>query len=342
MKLFKRILFFLLIVLIITALSYRKLICYGVAQLSGQLHIIYNAQPVSEVMADPSTPDSIKQKLVLIESIRKYAVDSLGLKESKNYTSFYNQHGKPVLWVITACEPFSMKAIEWHFPFLGNVSYKGFFEKERGIPELEELKTKGYDTEYSPAGGWSTLGWFNDPILSNMLRRHEGQIAELIIHELTHATVYLPGSVEYNENLATFIGEQGAKRFLSNRYGSDSKELDTYLFSLEDEQLYGDYMVKACQRLDSFYRKMPVRMDETERKKQKYVFIRGIIKGISDLPLHRPEFYIFKFPEDKLPNNAWFMNFSRYRNKQVDFQKDLLRNHNDLKALIHEIAERTQ
>jgi len=337
MKHIRKVLLLLIFTILIIVIGYRNLISYGIAQLRGQLHIIYNARPLEDVMLDKQTPDSIKQKLLLIQEIRKYAVDSLGLKDSKNYSTYFDQKGKPVLWVITACEPFAMKAYQWHFPFLGDVSYKGFFEKDRGIPELEALKKSGYDTDYGTAGGWSTLGWFKDPILSGMLRRKEGQIAELIIHELTHSTVYLPGSVDYNENLATFVGEQGALRFLRAKYGSNSKEFTNYQFSQEDEVIYGDYMVDACNKLDSFYKAMPSKLTIEKKYHDKYFYIKDLILGIKTLALHQPERYIFHFPGDHLPNNAWFMGFSRYRKEQGDFQARLTLLNNDLKSFMNKV-----
>ncbi len=342
MKRVHKILLFIIFAILIIAFAYRNLISYGIAQLRGQLHIIWNAQSVEEVLHDQQIPDSIKQKLVLIQEIRKYAVDSLGLKDSKNYTTFFDQKGKPVLWVITACEPFAMKAYLWNFPFLGDVSYKGFFEKERGIPELENLKKRGYDTDYGTASGWSTLGWFRDPILSNMLRRSDGQLAELIIHELTHATVYLPGSVDYNENLATFVGEEGAMRFLKSHFGNESKALMNYRSDQEDEVIYGNYMVASCHKLDSFYTNLPADWSIQKKYYQKYFFIKDLVLGIRTLKLHKTAHYQFHFPGDHLPNNAWFMSYSRYRKDQGDFRHQLETLRGDLKAFMSQIIDQSK
>ena len=330
----------ILCILVISAIHYRELVGYGIAQLKGQLHIVMNAVPVEEVIANPATTDSIKKKLLLIGEIKKFAIDSLGLKNSKNYTTYFDQHEKPVLWVLTACKPFSMEAYEWHFPFLGNVSYKGFFEREKGMPEDSLLRNRGYDTEYAPTGGWSTLGWFKDPILSNMLHKNEGRLAELIIHELTHATVYLPGSVDYNENLATFVGEQGAIRFLKSKYGTDSLPLKNYLAIQEDENIFGEYMVAACKQLDSLYRRMPKVLSDSERQQMKYAKISSIFSGLQQLPLHHPERYQFLIQENPPPNNAWFMAYKRYRNKQNDFHLLLDHSRGDLRLFINAIKEK--
>jgi predicted aminopeptidase len=323
MKLRKKIVFIVLLIILFSVIRYREVVYYGLLQLQGQLHIVLNAEPVADVMSRSSTPDSIKYKLAYIQEVRRFAIDSLGLKDSKNYTTFYDQQGKPALWVITACAPFEMKPYEWEFPFLGSVSYKGFFKKERGIPELNEIKSKGFDVDYSSTGGWSTLGWFKDPVLSGMLRRKEGSLAELIIHELTHATLYLPGSVDYNENLATFIGEEGAKRFLMAKFGSNSKEFNEYLKIQQDEEKFGDYMVKSSHRLDSLYQSMDRTKSVEHNSRVKYFFIKDILLNIKKLDLHYPEKFNMIYPGFKIPNNTFFMSYSRYREKQGEFGVEL-------------------
>ena len=336
---FKRVTFGLLLVILVYVCFNFKLVEYGFQQLSGQLHIIRNARPVEDIIQEKRISERSLSKLLLIQQIRKFAVDSLGLTETKNFTTFYDQHNKPVLWVLTACPPFEMKAYEWSFPFLGKVSYKGFFKKEIGLKEEQLLLNHFYDTDLSPTGGWSTLGWFKDPILSNMLKRSEGQLAELIIHELTHATVYLPGSVEYNENLATFIGEEGAIRFLKTTYGDTSEMLKSYLYYKADEEVFGNYMLQSCGVIDSLYSSF---QDESFQLKlqRKHQLIINIILGIKDLPLHQPERYKFRLPIEQLPNNTWFLSFKRYRSRQVEMEKKLKTDfHGELNEFIGHIKK---
>lgn len=310
------------------------LIAYGLRQLRGQLLIVSKAEDIHVIMNDPFTPDSVRKKLNLINEVRKFAVDSLGLKNSRNYTTYYSQGNKPAIWVITACEPFALRAYEWNFPILGSVSYKGFFEKERGLPEVNALRRKGYDVEYSPAGGWSTLGWFRDPVLSGMLRRNEGQLAELIIHELTHATIYRKGEVEFNENLATFVGETGALKFLSSYYGNESREVKKYEDELHDEKIFGNYMVEACNELDSFYDTLNPALPNREKYLAKYRYISKLVSGINKLQLKQPAKYRFELPDDKLPDNTYFMGYRRYRGDLKEIEILYRENDNDIRKLI--------
>ncbi len=311
-----------------------QLVKYGFAQLKGQVKILYYAEPIEKKLSDNSFPDSLKTKLRLIQEIKSFAHDSLGLIVSKNYTKVYDQKGKPVLWVITACRAFSMQDYEWNFPFLGDVSYKGFFEKERGEPELKRLEDAGFDTEYRPISAWSTLGWFEDPILSNMLRRSEGQLTELIIHELTHTTLYLPGSVDYNENFATFVGEQGAIQFLKYKFGTNSTAYTNYIQYQQDEEIYGDYMIKAVHDLDRLYQHFPSHLHRTQKLKLKYQKIASIMKGIDQLPLFHPQRYRFNFKDESLPNNTFFMSFYRYRKQQNEFDNTPIFTAKDLAQFI--------
>jgi len=168
-----------------------ELVSYGWMQGRGQLRILWNTKSVAEVLSDPAYPDSLKQKIELILEIKRFAIDSLGLDKSGSYESFYDQQGKPILWVVTAAQPYQLVARQWHFPIIGTFSYKGFFEKDRADTTVAELKREGLDTRVGEVSAWSTLGFLNDPILSSFLDRPEGSLAELIIHELTHGTLFI-------------------------------------------------------------------------------------------------------------------------------------------------------
>ena len=200
---------FLLLVLVLVV-YYWSLISYGIGQGLGQLRIIREARPVEEFMRDPSFPDSLKPKLALIQNARQFAIDSLGLNDTKNYSTLYDQKGEELMWLVIACEPFRLVEKRWDFPIVGSFPYKGFFDKAKALKLREDLENEGWDVSIQNPSGWSTLGWFTDPILSGMLRRGEGDLASLIIHEMSHATVFVRDSSEFNETLLSFLvtGEQ--------------------------------------------------------------------------------------------------------------------------------------
>ncbi len=334
---------YLFLLLFIVCVWQYKLVLYGLSQLKGQLTLIYNTRPISEVLKDPGLNAEARGKLLLTEEIRNFAMDSLGLSFSKNYTTYYDQNDKPIMWVVTGALPYELKAKEWWFPLLGNVSYKGFFTEEKAIREEQQVKSEGYETDiYSPSA-WSTLGFFTDPIFSNMLKRSPGRLAELIIHELTHATIYLKSSVDFNENLATFIGEKGAEQFLLSKYGERSEELKKYRGFLADDILYSEYMMLNSKRLDSLYKTFTPGMMVKEKATLKYRMIASIMLGIRQLPLSYPERYIFDFKKSRLPNNTEFMAFLRYRKNQNVFNDVFEKKYkSDLKYFIEDIVEKSE
>lgn len=308
-----------LLILVLLLWFYRE-VSYGISQAYGQLKIIYKSQPIEKVLKDPEFPDSLKSKLLLVQEIKRFAFDSIGLNKSDNYTTVYNQKGKPVLWVLTAAERYELKNKEWDFPLLGSVGYKGFFDHKRGIKERIKLQAQGYDTDLDVVSGWSTLGWFKDPILSNMLFKKEGNLANLIIHELTHTTLYIPGNVDFNENLASFVGDIGAEMFLKQKYGTGSQQYETYEKGKKDYELYITTMLKGKDRLDSLYKTFNELMPETIKDSLKFLTIARIVEKAKRLPYLSTNFAKKMFPQGFFPNNTYFMELKRYHAEQNNFE----------------------
>lgn len=314
-------------------------VVYGFSQLKGQLQIIWNARPVEEYLNNETVADSLKEKLLLVQEIRTYAIDSLGVNDSENYTTLYDQKGKPVLWAVTGSKPFAMEPKEWKFPFLGAFSYKGFFNYNKALAEQEQLKNQGYDTSVRPVGGWSTLGWFKDPILSNMLYRSEGELANLIIHELTHATLYVKNNVDFNENLASFIGGKGAEEFLKDKYGEQSVEYRNYLHSKKDRESFSAHILRGAAQLDSLYGTFDSQMSKETKTQAKQSYIRQIVDKSDTLNLFQPQNYKW-FTENNDYNNAFFMSYIRYRSKQDNFEQEFAGKFNgNLKAYLQHLKK---
>ena len=323
-----------LLILILVAIWYRSLLYYGYIQAKGQLKIVWNARPVQEFLDDPATPDSVKRKLILVNEVKEYAVDELGISPSNNYTSMYDQQGKPLMWVVTASKPFALEPVEWTFPIVGNFPYKGFFDPEMAMAERDKKADEGYDVGIRNAGGWSTLGWLDDPILSEMLNRNEGQLAELIIHELTHFTLFVKDSVQFNENLASFVGKQGAIKFLTASYGHNSEELQTYLASEQDYDLFVQHFISGANLLDSLYNNFDSSIGDNEKLLMKREMIESIVNAVDTIDFHQPERFHQVLKSNEI-NNTYFLSYLRYRSKQdifrAQFNKDF---GGDVKAFI--------
>ncbi len=324
----------LFLTLIIAIVSwYWSLIYYGIRQGIGQLEIVWNARPVKEFISDPSFPDSLKVKLHLIEDVRRFAIDSLGLKDTENYKTLYDQKNEEIMWVVQACEPFQLKPKIWEFPIVGSVPYKGFFNKDKALQLRNELEQEGFDVSVRNPGGWSTLGWFKDPILSGMLDRSEGDLASLIIHEMVHATIFIKDDVDFNENLADFIGDTAAYHFLKHRFGKNSQEYLRYFNDDQDYRKFTKHILKGTKSLDSLYQSMDSNLPLYAKKQLKQNMIYKIISTMDTLNLHekRRSDRLLK----KLPNNTFFMSYRLYKAKQTVFEQELdTQFHGDIKAYI--------
>lgn len=312
-----------LLVLFLLGLFYRSEISYGWMQATGQIKILMNVKEVEDVMNDPSFPDSLKKQILLIQEIKQFGVDSLGLNPSNNYTTFYDQKGKPILWVITASDRYQLKALDWKFPLIGTFSYKGFFDSTKAALQEAALIQQGYDTDMNEVSAWSTLGYFKDPILSSMLYRSKGALANLILHELTHGTLFVKDNLEMNENLASFVGDIGATKFLTQRYGSDSPELKKYEFSKKYNNAYAQHILRGAQELDSLYATFKNKeADPKQDSLKKSLIVR--IDSTADTLLSGKVTFTKKWEVDetKLPNNAYFIGYQTYKSKQNAYRKE--------------------
>lgn len=301
-------------VLLISIITFFDLIKYGLNQGKGQFEVLWNAQPIEEVLQNAAFPDSLKKKIKLIQEVRKYAVESIGLENSDNYTTLYNQGDKTLLWNLSASKPYQFEPKTWSFPFLGSFPYKGYFDLEKAMEEFQKLESERYDVRLRPVGGWSTLGWFSDPILSKMLDRSEGGLAELIIHELTHSTLFVKDNIEFNENLASFIGERGAVLFLKDKFGTNSIELTNYLNSEKDSKVFTHQMLKAASKLDSLYSSFSEEVSDSIKLLAKHLLIDEITSSLDTINFYDKRYYdVFK---NKRPNNAYFMSYLRYHSSE--------------------------
>ncbi len=291
---------------------------YGWMQLRGQLNVIYGSKPIAEILDQPNISDSLKSKLEMVREIKQFAYRELGLEDHGNYSDFYDHGQDPILWVVTACPEFSLEPYEWSFPIVGKFPYKGFFDHEKGIKEMDKLIEEGYEADIGPVQGWSTLGIFNDPVLSSWLDLSEGELANLLIHEITHGTIFIKDSVEFNENLASFIGDMGAREYLMGEK-NDSLEFWNYDSLQSLRMAYRKFMVEMAPILDTTYLSM-AEMENIQIKRAKKQAVLDSIKGL----------WISRFPEfsDSRLIASWelkntdFAGFLRYNSYRDDLDRE--------------------
>lgn len=309
---------------------------YGCRMGKGQMKIILNSKKIEKYLNDPTYPDSLKEKILLIQEIKKFTLTDLGFQPSPNYNKLYDQKGKPIMFVVTGCQKYSLKPMVWKFPVIGSVTYKGFFTQDEANIEAETIEKEGYESRIRIVNAWSTLGWFRDPIMSSMLNEAPGDIAEVIIHELSHGTIFIKNNVDLSENLANFIGEKGAVLFLQKKYGINSTEYKSYIQSTSDYVKFATHFIKSAKVLDSLYSSPSFIQADTIYKMQiKNTYINNIVSAIDTISFYEPRFFKNRFNERK-PNNATFIVFRQYNSMQdvfeTEFQKEA---QGDLKKYIH-------
>ncbi|MEM9024905.1 MAG: aminopeptidase [Bacteroidota bacterium] len=190
------------------------------------------------------------------------------------------------------------------------------FKRYKAEAEQLRLHQRGFDTNLGDVSAWSTLGWFEDPILSNMLQRSEASLARLIIHELTHGTLYVPGDADFSENLATFVGDNGAYAFLAWKFGKEAPQYRDYQGRMKDIKRYAAHVLAGAQRLDSLYNAMEPGWPIAVKDSLKFGMIAAIMADADTVSFYNAKRYRFVLSDDFRPNNTFFMRYKMYREQQ--------------------------
>jgi predicted aminopeptidase len=191
--------------------------CYLLQSAQGQLALMSKREPIPGVIDDPSTPAALRTQLKSVTAIRNFASRELGLPDNGSYRK-YADIGRPyVVWNVVAAPEFSVDPKQWCFPIVGCVAYRGYFVEKRARRFAAGLHANGFDVVVGGVAAYSTLGHFDDPILSSMVSWNDVALASIIFHELTHQMLYVPNDASFNEALATTVEEEGVRRWLQQQ-----------------------------------------------------------------------------------------------------------------------------
>ena len=246
--------------------------CYLLQSAQGHLSLMSKREPISGVIDKPSTPKALRAQLKSVTAIRDFASRELGLPDNGSYRK-YADIGRPyVVWNVVAAPEFSVDAKQWCFPIVGCVSYRGYFVEARARRFAASLHAKGYDVVVGGVAAYSTLGHFDDPILSTMVAWNDVELAEIIFHELTHQLLYVPNDAAFNEALATTVQEEGVRRWLQKQ-GRD-KDLADHLMQQKRYLQVIELMSETRARLRTLYASgLPAPLMH-ERKRQMFEDLR--------------------------------------------------------------------
>lgn len=217
--------------------------------------ILWRRTPIEQVIAEQTAPPNVIAKLALVREARRFATDSLALPAGNAFTAYSRLDRDTLVLLLSAARRDTLAMHYWWFPIVGRVPYKGYFDFEDARNAQREFESRGYDTDLRPASAFSTLGWFDDPLLSTTLRQDSLSLVNTVIHELTHNRIFVKGAVDFNETFASFVGARGSQAFYGARGDSVAAELAEQRW--RDDQARTDYIARILASLDSAYAAHP-------------------------------------------------------------------------------------
>jgi predicted aminopeptidase len=225
---------------------------YYAQAVGGHLELIRRSVPIEEALREPDTPEVVRARLEHVLEIRDFASRELKLPDNGSFRR-YADIGRPyVIWNVFATPEFSVKPVESCFPFAGCVAYRGYYSEESARGYAARMVKEGYDVYTGGVPAYSTLGWFDDPVLSTFIRYPDAELARLLFHELAHQIVYVKNDTMFNESFAVAVEEEGVRRWLEAR-GTPEQRAAYETFSERRRQAVA-LVLKYRNRLDAFYR----------------------------------------------------------------------------------------
>jgi predicted aminopeptidase len=218
----------------------------------GQLNILNRRQPINQLVNDPQTPAELKEKLELVLRVRDFAKNELHLPVNNHYLSYADLKRPYAVWSVFAAPEFSLTPKTWCYPVVGCAAYRGYFSAPKARRYADRLQQQGYDVYISGAVAYSTLGWFDDPVLNTFIHRDDDRLAALIFHELAHQVLYVLDDTTFNESFATAVEQEGLRRWLEKNENSQGYE--AYMTEHRRHQQFIQLVMKYRRQLESLYR----------------------------------------------------------------------------------------
>ena len=217
--------------------------------------ILARRRPIAELVSNAATPVALRAKFALVVAARAFAHDSLGLETGQSFTTYSASDRDTLVLVLSGAYRDKLVAYTWWFPIVGRVPYKGYFDFPEAKRQLADLTARGFDARLGGATAFSTLGWFNDPLLPTTVRGDSLSLANTVIHELTHNTYYASGGAVFNESFANFVGSRGAERFFRAR--GQTAVADEVIARWKDDRIMGRFWADLYHTMDSTFKAHP-------------------------------------------------------------------------------------
>ncbi len=296
----------------------------------GQIQLLNGAMPISEALnSQPFTPAQ-REKLVLVPQIKAFGEKALGLKKTTNYETVYPRSDQNPIYIVSASAKDHFSRKTWWFPIVGNMPYLGFFDLEKAKNERKLLLDEGLDVFVGKAGAYSTLGWFQDPVPMNLIEGNTPQLVETLLHEMTHATLYVNGQGTFNEGLAVLVGKVGAFQFFEKFFGTEHPFTRQAQNALADERLFSRFLNALMLDLERLYKRDMAYEEKLVRREQVFAGYRNRFQGLkADLKTRQ----FVHFGQAPL-NNAYLLTVALYHRHFELFEAALKKENGSIRGMM--------
>ena len=295
--------------------------------------ILWHRKPIDDALERKDLSEDIRDKLETVLAVRKFAADQLGLNVGGAYRSYAPVDQGAIVHVLMAAPRDSLEPYTWWFPIVGSVPYRGYFAETEAMAEAQSLEATGLDTMVRSAVAFSSLGFFDDPLLTSLLKLSRVELAGVLIHELFHRTYYMPSDAMFNESAANYVGSAGAVAFFTATKGEAAPDTIAARGVLDSDLKFARFLLREQARLQEIYVSDLSKDEKLKRREAAFVEIK------KDYAALEPSLSgLERFDLDKQPlNNAVLVNYLIYFHDTDNFAALDRMNHGDLRATIEQI-----
>ncbi len=307
---------------------------YYAQAVGGHMDLLHRSKPISTIIADPDVDHQLRNSLARVVILRDFASRELKLPDNKSYTSYADLQRPYAVWNVFASPELSVELKKWCFIKAGCVGYRGFFSQAKAESYAEKLKDEGYDTYVGGIRAYSTLGWFNDPILNTFIGSPETDLARLIFHELAHQVVYVPGDTVFNESFATAVEHEGVTRWFKSN-GSVSEQIE-FNARHEMETVFTELVLDYRKRLQVVF---SLDISDVEKRIAKAQIFDDLREVYLQIKAIQPEFNRYETWFKQQPNNARLATVAIYTQLLPAFQVLLEQQNGDMNQFFNVVKD---
>lgn len=321
------------------ALSF--LFCWGCSEIGyygqathGQLSLLFARDDIHDIIKNKQTDKLLRKRLTHLLKAREFAESQLSLPVGSAYLDYVDLKRPYVIWNITAAEEFSLRGFQWCYPVIGCQSYRGYFDEKSAIDFASKLETQGLEIWVNGVDAYSTLGWFDDPVLNTFFKRNDTGIAALLFHELAHRVVYIDGDTAFNESFASSVELAGIKLWMTAQ--GTPERYDSFIAKKTTQKAFISLVLKTHKELQTIYHSELTVEDKRQKKSEAIEHLRS---SFSEAAKHNPRLKGYSHWINSEINNAKLVTIANYHQYIESFSQLLIDNEHDFDEFYQAVAQ---